>query len=112
MLQESDVKSCVDRALDKFGPRLKYTVYLKMGEMIAKAQRKNQGILENPDLLVSSLRAIFGHGASNIEQKIMSEIRQFAGKQFERATDLTSLLQSAKLEDNPRPTLVAVITEM
>jgi hypothetical protein len=111
---ESDVKLCVDRALGKIGPRLKYVVYLKMGEMTLLSKRESKGILDNPDLLRLALQAILGKAAVNIELRIMDEIRRLTGRPFQQCTDMVSLIRTAKeQEDVPsRPTLVNVITEL
>jgi hypothetical protein len=112
-LEESDVKSCVDRALDKIGPRLKYTVYLKMAEIGAKSGKRTARIVDNPDLLVSALKAIFGRGSRNIELKIMSEISQAAGLVHHSSSDFVSfLLQATRLNSKGEAIHLTVISEL
>lgn len=110
---ESDAKKCVESALDKIGPRLKYSVYLKEAQINSQTPGKASGILESPDSLVAALQAIFGLGAKPIEQKIMNEIRLRIGKPFAQATDLPTLIRSIKAEEQTaQPTLVTVIIDL
>ncbi len=94
------------------GPRLKYTVYLKMAELGSRSSKKAAGIMENPELLISALQAIFGRGSKTIEMKIVNEIKQLIGKADSSALDLVSLIRTVKVEVRSRPTLVSVITDL
>jgi hypothetical protein len=95
-LGEIELKGCVDRALDKMGPRLKYTVYMKLGEIRAAKGIKSGGLLENPELLSASLSSIFGRGAKNVESRIVSEIKLFLGGLIPGANDLVSVVRIAQ----------------
>lgn len=93
MLDDYEVVQCIDSALDKFGPGIKYTVYWRM---VVLNQAPNEGIISNPEGFVEALKSIFGKSAEQIEQAITEEIRSRVGSDY--SDSLPTLISQVRRE--------------
>ncbi len=92
-LDDYELIQCIDGALNKFGPGIKYTVYWRM---VVLNQSPREGILGNPQAFVEALKSIFGKSAKQIEQAIADEIKSVVGDNH--ADSLPELISQVRKE--------------
>lgn len=93
MLDDYEVMQCIDSALDKFGPGIKYTVYWRM---VVLNQAPSEGIIANPEGFAAALKSIFGNSAKQIERAIVDEIRSRVGDSY--SDSLPTLISQVRSE--------------
>jgi hypothetical protein len=93
MLDDYEVMQCIDSALDKFGPGIKYTVYWRM---VVLNQAPSEGIIANPEGFATALKSIFGNSAKQIEQAIIDEIKSRVGNEY--SNSLPTLISEVRRE--------------
>jgi hypothetical protein len=95
MLDDYELMQCIDAALAKFGPGIKYTVYWRM---VVLNESPSEGIIANPKGFVSALKSIFGNSAQQIEQAITDEIKALVGEaQTDSLADLIGQVRRERL---------------
>lgn len=91
-----ELMECVERALDRFGPGVKYAV---MWRMIVLGNPPKRGILVDPDAFIAALQSIFGRSAKLIEQAVLDEIKARSGSEYSEIDDLSKLVNLIRREN-------------
>jgi hypothetical protein len=117
-LIEKEVKSSIDKTLDRLGPAIKYLVYWKMNEIASsETPGKPESInpTANPEAFVNALIKVFGRASKNVEARIVVEIKTvMEQKKFFKIDSLVDLLRSIREDEEAKsiPTVAKAMNRL